>query len=360
MQLKSFLIGCLSLAVATGASAQVEYDDMYFNSSDRRELKAVKGSETFALNSKKKKASKEDEFSNPTDSYSARNINPEHISRSNADEARADEQDYYITNYNQKTAAGYSAWHNQFNNWYNSPWYSTGWYSARYNPYMYSPYWTSSWYDPFYYDRFYSSWYDPFYSSWGPSWSFGWGFSYGSFYSPWRWGLSAGYGWYNSWYPRTIIIVDNDGTSRVQYGKRGTRGVASYNNSAVTNNRSRGGVVTPSYSRPNTNGRTSSSYTRPTTTGRTSGVISTSNSSQQQSSYYNKNWRSATQSTPVRSWSSGSGTRPTYDGGSYNRSSQSPTYSPAPQRSSSGGSSGYSGGSSGSSSGGSSGRTRGR
>src|SRR5690606_19479263 len=272
MQLKSFLIGCLSLAVATGASAQVEYDDMYFNSSDRRELKAVKGSETFALNSKKKKASKEDEFSNPTDSYSARNINPEHISRSNADEARADEQDYYITNYNQKTAAGYSAWHNQFNNWYNSPWYSTGWYSARYNPYMYSPYWSSAWYDPFYYDPFYSSWYDPLYSSWGPSWSFGWGFSYGSFYSPWRWGLSAGYGWYNPWYPRTIIIVDRDGNSRVQYGKRGTRGVATYNNSTVTNSRSRGSVATPTYNRPNSGGRTSS-------------TISTSNSSQQ-SSYY--------------------------------------------------------------------------
>nr|PZN55755.1 MAG: hypothetical protein DIU61_05220 [Bacteroidota bacterium] len=346
MQLKSFLIGCLSLAVATGASAQVEYDDMYFNSADRRELNALKGSQTFALNSKKKKASKEEEFSNPTDSYSARNINPEHISRSNADEARADEQDYFITNYNQKTAAGYSAWHNQFNNWYNSPWYSMGWYSARYNPYMYSPYWSSSFYDPFYYDPFYSSWYDPFYSSWGPSWSFGWGFSYGSLYSPWRWGLSLGYGWYSPWYPRTIIIVDNDGNSRVRYGKRATRGVASYNNSAITNSRSRTSVATPQ------------SYTRPNTGGRTSGAISTSNSSQQ-SSYYNKNWRSAAQSTPARSgssWSSGSNTRSTYDGGSYDRGSRSPSYSPAPQRSYGG----SSGGSSGSSSGGSNGRTRGR
>lgn len=349
MQLKNFLIGCLSLAVATGASAQVEYDDMYFNSADRKALNDLRGTQSFALNSKKKKALTEEEFSNPTDSYSARNINPEHISRSNADEARADEQDYYVTDYNRRTAAGYSTWNNQFNNWYNSPWYSTGWYGAsRYSPYYshmyspYSPYWSSSWYDPFYYDAFY----DPF-MSYGPSWSFRYGLSFGSsFYSPWHWGLSAGYGWYSPWYPRTIVVVDNGVGSNVRYGKRPTRGSTSYNNTAVTNTRSRNNVSTPP------------SYTRPSTGGRTTSTISTSTTTRQ-SSHYNKNWRSAAQTAPGRSsWSSGSNTRSSYNSGSYDRGSRS-TYTPAPQRSYSG-SSGYSGGSSsGSSGGGSNGRTRG-
>ena len=345
MQLKSFLIGFLSLVVATGASAQVEYDDMYFNSADRRELNALKGTQTFALSGKKKKALTEAEFNNPTDSYSARNINPEHISRSNADEARAEEQDYFVTNYTQKTAAGYTAWNNHFNNWYNSPWYSTGWYGASrwypYTPYyshMYTPYWSSAYYDPFY---------DPFYMGYGgPAWGFGFGYSLGS-YRPWHWGLSAGYSWYNSWYPRKIVIVDNGVGSKVQYGKRSTRGSATYNNSAVTNNRSRTNVTTPpTYGRPNTGGRTTN-------------AISTSTSTQQ-SSYYNKNWRSAAQSTPTRSssWSSGSNTRSGYDAGSYDRGSRGSSYNPSPQRSY-GGSSGGSSGSSGSSGGGSNGRTRG-
>ncbi|HEX7014051.1 MAG TPA: hypothetical protein VF191_00970 [Cyclobacteriaceae bacterium] len=347
MQLKSFLIGFLGLAVAAGASAQVEYDDLYFNSADRQEMNTLKGTQSVAMTGKRKKALTE-EFSNPTDSYSARNINPEHISRSNADEARADEQDYFITNYNQKSAAGYSAWNNDFNRWYNSPWYSTGWYGSSfgypYSPYyshMYSPYWGSPWYDPFYYD--------PFYMGYGPSWSFGYGFSMGSFYRPWYLGLSAGYGWYNSWYPTRVIVVDNGVNSKVQYGKRPTRGYTSYNNSAVTNTRSRNSVSTPP------------SYTRPSTSGRTTSTVNTSNSSQQ-SSYYNKNWRSASQTAPSRSgssWSSGSNSRSTYNSGSYDRGSRGSSYSPAPQRSYSGSS--YSGGSSssGSSGGGSNGRTRG-
>jgi hypothetical protein len=345
MQLKSFLIGCLSLAVATGASAQVEYDDMYFNSADRRELNALKGTPTLALTGKKKKALTE-EFNNPTDSYSARNINPEHVSRSNANEARTDDLDYFITNYTRKSAAGYSAWHNQFNSWYNSPWYTTGWYGASrwypFTPYyshMYTPYWSSTLYDPFWYDPWY---YDTFYMGLGgPAWRFGYGFNYGF---PAYWGISHGFGWYNSWYPR-VIIVDNDAIPNVQYRKRPTRGVASYNNSTVTNSRSRSSVSTPpSYNRPNTGGRTSSG-------------ITTSNSSQQ-SSYYNKNWRSASQSAPGRSsWSSDSNTRSSYDRGSYDRGSRAPSYSPSPQRSYGGSS--YGGGSSGSSGGGSNGRSRG-
>ena len=353
MQLKSFLVGCLSLAVATGASAQVEYDDMYFNSADRAEMKALQG-QSLAMTGKKKKALMEEDFANPTDSYSARNISPEYVSRSNADEARADEQDYFVTNYNQKTAAGYSAWNNQFNNWYNSPWYSTGWYNVGgWSPYyghMYSPYyydWGSPWYDPYY--GYGSGWN----YGYGSGWSLGYGLSFG--YHPWHswgWGLSSGYGWYNSWYPSTVVIVDNGTSGRVHYGKRPTRGAAAYNNSTVTNSRTRSNVTTPP------------SYTRPNTGGRTTSTITTSAPTTGQSSHYNKNWRSAAQTAPSRSstWSSGSNSRSGYNSGSYDRGSSSPSYSPSPSRSY-GGSSGYSGGSSGSSGssggGGSNGRTRG-
>lgn len=351
MRFKGLIIACLSLAVATGASAQVEYDDMYFNSADRKALNAARGTQTFALGGKKKKAYQQEDFNNPTDSYSARNINPEHISRSNADEARAEEQDYYVSDYNRKSAAGYSAWHNQFNSWYNSPWYSTGWYGASrwgYSPYysgMYSPYWGSRFYDPFYYDPFYDPFYPSYGMGYGPSWNVG--FSFGSMYRPWYWGMSAGYGWYNSWYPRTIVIVDNGVGPNVRYGKRSTRGSATYNNSTVTNNRSRNSVSTPTYGRSNSGGRATS-------------TVNTAPTSTRQSSYYNKNWRSASQTAPTRTstWSgSNSNSRSSYNSGSsYDRgSSRTPSYSPSPQRSYSGGSSG----SSGSSGGGSNGRTRG-
>ena len=363
MTLKGFLVGCLSLGLASGSFAQVEYDDMYFNAKDRSELNAMKASGALAMTGKKKSVLEEEFSDNPTDSYSARNINPEHVSRSNSRTAQEDEADYFINNYNHKTGSGYSNWYNGFNNWYNSPWYSSGWYgsgfnSPYYNPYssyMGSPYnsWGSPWYDSFYSPYGYGG-YSPF--GYGSGWNVGLSYSFGSPYYPMSmspWGWSAGYSWYNSWYPRsTVVIVDNDVNGRnVRYGKRPTRDSKAYTNT-TTPIRTRNNVDVPSYGRSNSGGRTTTT-TAPTST--------------RQEAYYNKNWRSASQGSATRSSSynswSGSNTRSSgYNpgGSSYDRGSNSgrSSYTPsAPQQRSS-----YSGGSSPSRSTGtgSNGRSRGR
>jgi len=372
MKFRGFLISCLTLGFAASSFAQAEYDDMYFNARDRSELNALKSSGALAMTSRKKSMLDEELSQNPTDSYSARNVNPEHVSRSNARAAQEDEQDYFISNYNQKTASSYSNWNNGFNNWYNNPWYSSGWYSPAFGS------WNSPYYSPFYsyygspfsqYDYWGSPWYDPFYSPmygygsgsyWGgSSWNVGLGYSFGSMYCPFSmrpWGLTGGYGWYNSWYPRTtVVIVDNNAQNNVSYGKRPTRGATTYN-TTTTPTRTRDNVSLPSYGRSNSGGRT-------TTT--------TVPSSTRQEAYYNKNWRSASQGSATRgssynSWSgSDSNTRSSGDnsGRRYRSTSDfgssTPTYTP--QRSS--GSSSYSGGSSSgsrSTGSGSNGRSRGR
>src|SRR5690606_19519762 len=132
----------------------------------------------------------------------------------------------------------------------------------------------------------------------------------------------------------------------VRYGKRSTRGSATYNNSTVTNNRSRNSVSTPTYGRSNSGGRATS-------------TVNTAPTSTRQSSYYNKNWRSASQTAPTRTstwpWSNSTSLSSYHSPSSYDRAtSRLPSYSTTHQRSYSGGSSA----SSGSSGGGSNGRTR--
>lgn len=351
MKLKGFLMGCLSLGLASGSFAQVEYDDLYFTAKDRSELNALRNSGSLAMSGNKKSSLQEEFSDNPTDSYSARNINPEHVSRSNSRAAQEEEENYFISDYQHKTGSGYSNWYSNFNNWYNSPWYSSGWYGSGFSR------WNSPYYGPYSYmgSPFgYGYGYDPFYSPYGYGggsyWNVGLGYSFGSPYypmsmSPWGWG--AGYSWYNSWYPRsTVVIVDNDVNGRkVQYGKRATRGSKAYT-STTTPDRTRGNVAVPTYNRSSSSGRTT---TAPASTTR-------------QASYYNKNWRNASQGSATRSGSynswSGSDSR---SSSGYNRSSGSSTYRPsaAPaQRSSS-----FSGGSSTpsrSTGSGSNGRSRGR
>jgi hypothetical protein len=375
MKARSFLIGCMTLGLASSSFAQVEYDDMYFNAKDRNDLNATKASEAVAVNNNKQSLL-DDEFDrNPSDTYSARNVNPEHISRSKAKTAQEDEQDYYISNYQQQSAAGYNTWSNNYSNWSNNPWYTSSWYSPAFNswhsPY-YSPYYSAynspySWYSP--YDAWGSPWYDPYYgygSMYGPTgyyggsgWNFGMSYSFGYPYYPaslYSSGLGIGFGWYNSWYPRTTVVVYNNGDHpgrNVSYGKRPSRGSREASTYSTTS-RTRDNVALPTYDRSNSGGR---AVTSPAP------VQST-----RQEVYYNKNWRNASQNSPTRSgsynsWSGSNSNNPSIRGSnssnSYYRGSSSsgstPSYSPA--RSSS--SSGSSGGSRSSGSG-SSGRSRGR
>jgi hypothetical protein len=363
MKLKVIILTLMSSILAGGVFAQVEHDDMYFNSKDRKKLREAQKAEQVTLASiRKESRPEEDSYNNPTDSYSARNVNPEFTSRSQSEIAREDEADYFVNNY-QYNRSNYNNFNNNFNNWYDRSWYRSnywapsiyGW-NSRY--YGYYDSWNSPWNDPYWANNGWSSSFS-FYT--GNSWNYGWGGSYNYWNRPYcgvnsyyGYGSNYGYGgnwyWNNYRYPQTVVVVNNgeNGGRGVAYGKRATRGssMVSDNN----NNRSRTGTsVSP--------GR-----------GDSGGRVSTG----ARTEYYNRSWRntgttntqenrSNTQNN--RSWSNTSNSG---NNSSWNDRSTNSTYSPAPSRSnnSSFGNNSSSGGNtrshSSSGSSGSNGRTRGR
>ena len=191
MKSKVALFSLASLLLTYAALAQgVENDDMYFNSKDRAKVRAAKASEvSYSASIKKsKKETVADETVNPTDSYSARNVNPEYQARSNSQTAQADNQDYFVNNYEYSTASNLNNWNNNFSSWYNSPWYGGNYY----DPYI------NSWNSPYYGSAFGNPWCNPYYrTGWSSSFSYSWGSSWGNY----GWGMNYGYGnpYYNSW-----------------------------------------------------------------------------------------------------------------------------------------------------------------
>jgi hypothetical protein len=225
------VIGCFvaTLMVFQGMAQRAENDDMYFNSKDRKKQSVTSSiSANDKIDSdykafKKKHFDKNEEVreteaaenKNPTDSYSARSVNPEFVSRSNSEEA-SEEQNYFIEGYTDSVNAGdynnYS--NNNYNN--NTNWnYNNGWYGpSAWN--SYSPYYgyCDPWMSPYYYGR--SGWSVSLMYSWGNAWSPGWnyGMGYGwsnSYYNPYSYGYSPYYSNYGGDY------------SRVNYGKRPSR-----------------------------------------------------------------------------------------------------------------------------------------
>ena len=110
----------LSALLAGSAFAQqIENDDMYFNSTDRQKLRELKAKQYAVASARNtERTAEESEELNPTDSYSARTVNPEFSSRSNAETATADNEDYYINNYRYQTANNLRTFNNNFNDWY--------------------------------------------------------------------------------------------------------------------------------------------------------------------------------------------------------------------------------------------------
>ncbi|HEX8038739.1 MAG TPA: hypothetical protein VF490_06290, partial [Chryseosolibacter sp.] len=227
MNIKGTLLAILSILGFSGVFAQtVEYDDMYFNSKDRANLKAQR---TVELASRT--PAKSDRYSNeanegtvnPTDSYSARNVNPEYTSRAQSQSAQVQEDDYFVNNY-QYNRNRFNNWNNNYNNWYNSSWYSPNYYGPGINSWSSAYYgydtWSSPWYDPFW---AYNGWSTSFSYHFGRPWNYGWGGSYnywnrpyygywdpfynsymGSPYSSW---YGGGY-WNNYISPGTIIVIN--------------------------------------------------------------------------------------------------------------------------------------------------------
>lgn len=184
-----------------------ENDDMYFNSKDREKLKTEIA--TTSVNDKidqdykafKKKNFEESEEvatenTNPTDSYSARHVNPEYISRSNAEQASEDEQNYFVEGYSPNL---YNSIDNNNYAYSTQPNYQNSWYGSS----LYTPSAFNSWYSPYY--GYINPCMSPYYSGgsgWNLSFSYGWGNPWGT--PAWNYGMSygMGYGWgnYNPYY----------------------------------------------------------------------------------------------------------------------------------------------------------------
>jgi hypothetical protein len=337
MKIRNIIISVLStMVLGTAVAQELEYDDVYFNRKDREKQKALKRSELAVIEPAGKKKNlpdyDSDENVNPTDSYSARNVNPEFISRSNSEKAQTDNEDYFVNNYRYYQQSQFNSWNNNFNSWYNNPWYSSSYWASGLN----------SWNTPYYGGNYYSGFNDPWMNPWCNPYSYRSGWSLSSSYywgSRWGYGGSMSYGWgnpYGGWgssygyspyggyypsyggYPSNVILVERN--PGVVYGKRTSRSggvISSYG----TNPSQR------TYSNTGSNSRSDN------------GRIKT----QSQSEYYDRTWRSGSRqnaNSGTTDNSSDSGRRTTTWDNDNSRttrqqSNSSPSYDRAPTRSSS-------------------------
>jgi hypothetical protein len=350
MNIKQILFAAFSALGISGAFAQgVEYDDMYFNAEDRAKLKAQRAA-AVAYNTPKtsKQFDVQREYNvntNPADSYSARNVNPEYTSRRHTQSAQVEEDEYFVNNY-QYNRNQLDNWNNNYSSWYNNSWYTPNYYNPGINTWN-SPYygynsWNSPWYDP---SWSYNGWSSSFSFHHGRGWNYGWGGNYnywnrpyygwdpyGMAYSGYGMGYGGGY-WNNYRYPGTIVVINrNESNGRgVVYGKRPTRGtsIVSDGNSVrsraatteVRDNNSSGRVSTQSrqadyYNRNNRPQRSTST----SSDSRTNTQDNRPSRSWDSNTWDNSNSRSSTPSySPSRSSSSGSGTRTNTSSGSNGR-----------------------------------------
>lgn len=313
MNTRSLILCGVAACLATASMAQVEYDDMYFNSKDRQKLKEKQASEQLAisqsLGARKPNRSEEVYADNSMANYSARNVNPEYSARSYSEKA-SDDAEYFSSDYRYSNASNYTNFNNSYSNWYNNPWVANnywgssiyGWNSPYYGSYYDS--WGNPWMNPYYN----SGWSSSFSFYWGNSWNYGWGsnlgwgmgFSYGNpYYNSWAgwgpsmgWGMGMGMGWGRGYYRYpSVVIINNDYGRNYAYGKRGTQNGMVTRNQSVNNTRPSTmptGGSRPTYNGSNgsTGGRIANQSTMPAPS---RGQV------QRQDDYYNRNWRTSRQ-----------------------------------------------------------------
>jgi hypothetical protein len=235
----------------------VENDDMYFNSKDREKLKSVEAEgvlQTYSSPKRKKGAEQvqvieAEETLNPTDSYSARSINPEYISRSNSAQAGTDEQNYFVEGYTPNTYDSYSATkyntNTNPNNFNNNLGYANNYYGNYYNPYDYNRY-------GYGYNNPYGMYGSPY--SYGSGWTLSLGY-YSGCGGAWNYGMNYGWGnsyayspYYSPYYGGYNYYGGSNENSRVTYGKRPSR-----HSAVVTPTQQR--VVQTNSASTNTSGR---------------------------------------------------------------------------------------------------------
>jgi uncharacterized membrane protein YgcG len=219
----AFLI-VLAMAAGSCVFAQTteEYDDMYFTSKDRATLTANR-QVVLSEGARRVTDSETASVINPTDSYSARNVNPEYISGTNSNTIASSPIQYFSPSYqpltvNQKLSTNCGACgNNSYSNFNNFNQFS--------NPYGFNNYGMMNSFGGFgSFNSFGNSFYQPglnfsFGNGWGsPSsmfWSYyggnsfygnGFGNPYGNtFYNPYGYG----YSWYNSGYgSHTFVAAD--------------------------------------------------------------------------------------------------------------------------------------------------------
>jgi len=241
IKFSSSLLSLLSLLLIFSSVNAQEYDDMYFNKSDRKKIKT----ENKRVVAQEIKTSDEIDYSSATKStelYSAKNVNPEYIARYKATESNEvtevkpekeyNSGDYFIEDYdsqnmevgahtnqidyaalNKRDQMSYSNYNrNNSNPYWSRP--SWGFYPSMTMGYGFG---NPFFYDPFMYDPFMMGGFSPMMSigmgygfgagfypsmsyslamSWGTGfnpWG-GWGaypfspYRMGGFYDPWRWG----------------------------------------------------------------------------------------------------------------------------------------------------------------------------
>jgi len=281
------LLGLWMVVIPAMLASAQENDDLYFRSKDRQKA-ASASADSYVSNYDAFKrqhfleTDKQESNVNPTDSYAARQVNPEYVARANAEQASTDEQNYFVEGYTPVSPAGTGYNSNFFNNNWNNPWY-TGWYGpARFN----------NWYAPYY--GFYDPWMNPFWG-YGPGWYSG----FGSYWSPWgnSWSMMIGYSWGNTWgntwgnpwcntlwgpswsyWNNAYYYYGSNERTRVNYGKRpsGNTVVAgdvrnhyrdNSRNQALNNTSGRTRGDDNYYVRPSRRGTTGSTTTHSTETG---------------------------------------------------------------------------------------------
>lgn len=323
MKIRITFLSLLAVSVTMVAAAQVvEYDDMYFNSKDRAKVLASKPLTLKNISSEHEVATS----INPTDSYSARNVNPEYLSQSKVNPSgSAEPAPYFIPDYsptainqNLKSSSS-SSWNNcncasSFNNpYYGSPYGS--YYPSMSSMYGYNPYgygyngfnsmYNSGWSSMISIGFGMGTGMGGYYPYGGSSWGMGYGMGMGG--SPlWNYGFNyygGGYG-YNSYYPNNVVIINNDNNNRnVANGKRASRS-SDLNNIVNSSNRGATMVTTDSQ------GRVRGSNGRVAGDGNTNA-----------DAYYQRGWRANPETNSALRSTYSNGTRSGADGSGFSNRS---------------------------------------
>jgi len=311
----AFLFLMCTVVLSTAVAQSREDDDMYFTAKDRAVLNAAlqkERQEIFASSNTRRITESETAATiNPTDSYSARNVNPEYISGAKVGANTNANAQYFSPNYqpttvNQNLASncascGFNAFnYNGFNNGFYSP------YSRFGNPYGMAGmgmmgmgmnrwgYNNFGMMDPWMMNSM-NGFYQPGFSmGFGMGNGFGWGSGWNNFYNPWgfnNWGMNSFYGggWGNSWGMNGFY-----GNGWNSWGNPWGGGNTVVIVDRPRPNSARGEEIDRYYS---TNGNRGGSNS--------GGRVATSDNSQQ---YYNRAWRNDT-ATPQRGSTTWNNTR---------------------------------------------------